>query len=71
MHRQIFLLIITFNEVKRESKTMHFFCCRVYTYSYLDVFAGSPVVVKTDILVRSMGPICELDMVSSVALHQY
>ena len=34
------------------------------------IITGSPLIVKTDILVRSMGPICERDMVSvKVLVH--
>ena len=55
----LFLMYLAFHE----------FTCPFVAKGYTHIYAGSPLVVKTDILVRSMGPICERDMVSFTCYH--
>ena len=38
-------------------------------YYFKQFFLGAPTIVKTDILIRSMGPITEVDMVSKTTEH--
>ena len=38
-------------------------------YYFKQFFLGAPTIVKTDILIRSMGPITEVDMVSKNTEH--